>query len=43
MSEERRMAIESFADKEAFKIFNRQFSRKLPPEIQERLKSKEWH
>lgn len=26
--------IRSFADKEAEKLFNRQFSRKLPPEIQ---------
>jgi proteic killer suppression protein len=26
--------IRSFADKETEKIFNRQFSRKLPPEIQ---------
>ena len=26
--------IRSFADKETEKLFNRQFSRKLPPEIQ---------
>lgn len=28
------LMIRSFADKEAEKLFNRQFSRKLPPEIQ---------
>ena len=28
------MAILSFADKEAEKIFNREFSRRLPPDIQ---------
>ena len=32
--------IKSFADRETEKIFNREFSRKLPPEIQRRARLK---
>ena len=32
--------IKSFADRETEKIFNREFSRKLPPEIQRRARVK---
>jgi proteic killer suppression protein len=32
--------IRSFADKETEKLFNRQFSRKLPPEIQQTARYK---
>jgi proteic killer suppression protein len=32
--------IKSFADKEAAKLFGRQFSRKLPPDIQQRARFK---
>lgn len=34
------LMIRSFADKEAEKLFNRQFSRKLPPEIQHTARRK---
>ncbi|MBX2999266.1 MAG: type II toxin-antitoxin system RelE/ParE family toxin [Caldilineaceae bacterium] len=32
--------IKSFADRETEKIFNREFSRKLPPDIQRRARAK---